>query len=56
MVTDSEFKTPWFRSVILIGWDFIGRVGDHIMVSLQGEVGWERTDDIFATATGHVRY
>jgi len=56
IVTDSGFKTPWFRSVQSMGWDFVGRVGGHIMVSPQGEATWERTERLFSTATGHARY
>lgn len=25
IVTDAGFKTPWFREVIALGWDFVGR-------------------------------
>lgn len=25
IVTDAGFKTPWFRSVLALGWDFVGR-------------------------------
>jgi hypothetical protein len=56
IVTDSGFRTPWFRSVQSMGWDFVGRVGGHTMVSPQGENAWARTEALFATATGHARY
>jgi len=56
IVTDSGFRTPWFRAVQAMGWDFVGRVGGHTMVSSQGEAAWVRTEEIFATATGHARY
>ena len=26
IVTDAGFKNPWFRSVLSLGWDYIGRV------------------------------
>lgn len=26
IVTDAGFKNPWFKSVLLMGWDFVGRV------------------------------
>lgn len=56
IVTDAGFKTPWFRAVQAVGWDYVGRVGGHIMISPQGEEAWERTEDVFVTATGHARY
>ena len=56
IVTDSGFRTPWFRSVQSMGWDFVGRVGGHTMVSPQGEDAWARTEALFTMATGHARY
>lgn len=56
IVTDAGFRTPWFRAVQAIGWDFVGRVGGHTLVSPQGEAAWIRTEALFATATGHARY
>lgn len=56
IVTDSGFKNPWFRSVLTLGWDYVGRVGGHIMLSPQGEADWVRSEIIFETATGHARY
>jgi len=56
IVTDSGFRSPWFRSVQSMGWDFVGRVGGQTMMSPQGEAAWVRTEEIFATATGHARY
>ncbi|GMR07861.1 MAG: IS4-like element ISSod3 family transposase [Gammaproteobacteria bacterium] len=56
IVTDAGFRNPWFRSVQAMGWDFVGRVGRHAMVSPQGEDAWEHTKEILITATGHARY
>ena len=56
IVTDSGFRTPWFRSVQSMGWDFVGRVGGQTLVSPQGKAAWVRTEEIFETATGHARY
>jgi len=56
IVTDAGFRTPWFRSVQSMGWNFVGRVGGHTMASPQGKEAWIRTEALFATATGHARY
>ena len=56
IVTDAGFRNPWFRSVLAMGWDFVGRVGHHAMVSPQGKNVWDHTKEIFMTATGHARY
>lgn len=51
IVTDAGFRTPWFRSVEEMGWDFVGRVGGHMMLSPQGEEDWVRVEQIFERAT-----
>lgn len=56
IVTDAGFRAPWFRAVQSLGWDFIGRVGGHTMISPQGTEQWIRTEYIFDTATPRARY
>lgn len=51
IVTDAGFRTPWFRAVETLGWDFVGRVGGHMMLSQKGEEDWVRVEKIFETAT-----
>lgn len=56
IVTDAGFRTPWFRAVLELGWDFVGRVGGHMMVSGKGEEDWIRVERVFETATTRGRY
>jgi hypothetical protein len=56
IVTDAGFRTPWFRAVQAMGWDFVGRVGGHMMVSAKGEEDWVRIEQVFTTATPRGRY
>jgi Transposase DDE domain. len=57
IVTDAGFKNPWFNAVQALGWDFIGRVGGHIMLrDPDTETAWTRVEHIFATATTSARY
>lgn len=56
IVTDAGFRTPWFRAVQRMGWDFVGRIGGHTMIRPQGHAEWERVERRFETATGHARY
>lgn len=51
IVTDAGFRTPWFRAVEEMGWDFMGRVGGHMMLSPQGEEDWVRVEQVFERAT-----
>ena len=56
IVTDAGFRTPWFRAVQAMGWDFVGRVGGHTMVSPAGLEDWVRVEHVFETATTRGRY
>ena len=56
IITDAGFRTPWFRAVQDIGWDFVGRVGGQTMLSPQGQGKWIRVEQVFKTATQRGRY
>jgi hypothetical protein len=56
IVTDAGFRTPWFRAVQAMGWDFVGRVGGHTMVSARGQEDWLRVERVFEMATPRGRY
>jgi hypothetical protein len=57
IVTDAGFKNPWFKAVQALGWDFVGRVGGHILFRNAGsDEGWTRVERIFEITTGHAKY
>lgn len=56
VVTDAGFRTPWFRAIEEMGWDFVGRVGGHMMLSAPGEEDWVRVEQVFEMATTRGRY
>jgi hypothetical protein len=56
IVSDAGFRNPWFRAVLAMGWDFVGRVGGHTLISPQGEAEWIRVEPIFDTATTQPKY
>lgn len=56
LVTDAGFHTPWFKAVRRLGWDFVGRIGGHIMITPHLENKWVRVERVFATATTRARY
>lgn len=57
IVTDAGFKNPWFKEVRSLGWDFVGRVGGHIMLREAEAVStWQRIEQVFAKATHRARY
>ncbi len=56
IITDAGFRTPWFRAVQSLGWDFVGRVGGQMMLSPQGQDDWHRVEQVFETANQRGRY
>jgi len=57
IVTDAGFKNPWFKSVQAMGWDFVGRVGGHILYREYGsEADWFRVEQLFAEATRRAKH
>lgn len=56
VITDAGYRTPWYRAVRALGWDFVGRVSGHTMLSKQSKADWVRIETVFKTATTRPRY
>ena len=56
IITDAGYRTPWFNAVQELGWDFVGRVGGHTMITPQSKGNWIRVEQIFETATTQPHY
>ena len=57
IVTDAGFKNPWFKAVRALGWDFVGRVGGHVMLRpADAAADWIRVERVFETASRRARY
>ncbi|MEX2367317.1 MAG: IS4 family transposase [Pseudohongiellaceae bacterium] len=56
VVTDSGFRNPWFRAVLAMGWNFVGRVGGRPLISTQGDADWVRVEQVFETAMTRPKY
>lgn len=48
VVTDGGFKTPWFRAVEAMGWDWVGRIRGTTRLTRPGEDTWIRCTKIAA--------
>lgn len=55
LVTDAGFRTPWFRAVQDMGWDFVGRVGRRALMRPKGKGDWVGVKEVFETATSKAR-
>lgn len=50
VVTDAGFKAPWFRLVLSLGWDYVGRVRKPHHYSYDGN-NWHNITALFEQAT-----
>ena len=50
IVTDAGFKTPWFREVLQLGWDFVGRARKPNFYSLD-DTHWQCISHFYKQAT-----
>jgi hypothetical protein len=51
IVTDAGYRNPWFREVLRLGWDFVGRVRNKTQVCKKGQNSWEICKELYKTAT-----
>lgn len=49
IVTDAGFRTPWFRQVRRLGWDYVGRIRNRHMVKRNGSK-WVTAKSFYQTA------
>ncbi len=56
IITDAGFRVPWFKAVQAMGWDFVGRVAGHTLITPYAEEDWIRVEKLFEIATGRVKY
>jgi hypothetical protein len=51
LVTDAGFRTPWFKAVEAMGWDWVGRIRNRHEVQLEGREEWIPCKGLYAKAT-----
>lgn len=51
IVTDAGYKSPWFREVLALGWDIVGRVRKPHFYSLNSGTTWQCIRHLYAQAT-----
>ncbi len=56
LVTDAGFIGPWFREVLCLGWDFIGRIRQNLLYQDAPEQGWQRCVSLYPRATRRPSY
>ena len=51
IVTDAGFKTPWFREVLALGWDFLGRTRHPNFYTVNEGKTWQSIARFYQQAT-----
>ena len=55
IVTDAGFRNPWFKKVLELGWDFVGRVRNREMVKHPENTEWTGAKSLYKSATGKAK-
>ena len=53
IVTDAGFKPPWFRELLAIGWDFLGRTQHPNFYALNDGRTWQSIKRFYRQATAN---
>lgn len=56
IVTDAGFRSPWFKNVETLGWDWVGRVRNRTMMRQEGFHDWAPCKDVYSMATSRAKY
>jgi hypothetical protein len=56
IVTDAGFRNPWFKVILKLGWDFIGRVRNQTKVCEDGSNKWRICKELYKKATIKAQY
>lgn len=54
ILTDAGFKNPWFKSVLAIGWNYVGRIRG--LAHYDDKQGFRPISKLFSQATNKARY
>ena len=52
IVTDAGFRGPWFKHILKIGWDFVGRLRNNNAIQFVESSDWMLSKDLYKDATG----
>lgn len=53
IVTDAGFRTPWFRHVEALGWDWVGRVRNRTFIQFEAQNNWQPCKLTYDKASAH---
>ena len=56
IVTDGGFKVPWFKLVMSLGWDYVGRIRGQTKFRENEASEWEHIKNYYSIATTTAKY
>lgn len=56
IVTDAGFRNPWFKLIITLGWNFVGRVRHNTQYESKNTTKWEPIKSLYPLATAIPSY
>jgi hypothetical protein len=56
IVTDAGFRAPWFAYILKLGWDFVGRLRNKNLITLDETSTWALSSTYFKLATSIPTY
>ena len=56
IITDAGFHNPWFREVLALSWDYVGRVRGKTCYQKKGEHHWQACSSLHAEANSKGKY
>ncbi|QFU25193.1 IS4 family transposase [Shewanella eurypsychrophilus] len=55
IVTDAGFRIPWFKQVLSLEWDYVGRVRNRTQCFKSGEYDWQPIKNLYMKATSRAQ-
>jgi hypothetical protein len=56
IVTDGGFKVPWFKMIVSLGWDYVGRIRGRTMYRENEVSDWDYIKNLYPKASTTARY
>ena len=56
IVTDAGFRTPWFKQVLALGWDYVGRIRNREMVQFAPNAAWIGAKSLYVQANNKPQF
>ena len=56
VVSDGGFKVPWFKLILSLGWDYVGRIRGRTMLRENEASGWNYIKNLYPMANSTPKY